>query len=126
MARVLGPLGVDLGLMDFATEVPLYPLLWRMDCHLTASLSTVVTEAAALGLPSVACGPEAPDFFQREMASGLLTVATTGSAVREGIQRALDGKRPVAFESPKALAAMRRLLAGDITTSRLDYPSRHA
>jgi hypothetical protein len=125
-ARVLGPLGVDLGLMEFATEVPLYALLWRMDCHLTASLSTVVTEAAALGLPSVACGPEAPDFFQREMASGLLAVATTGAEIREGIQRALDGKRSVAFEPPKALAAMRWLLAGDLTTAPPDHPARHA
>jgi hypothetical protein len=60
------------------------------------------------------------------MASGLLAVATTGAEIREGIQRALDGKRSVAFEPPKALAAMRWLLAGDLTTAPPDHPARHA
>jgi glycosyltransferase involved in cell wall biosynthesis len=100
--------------MELATEVPLYALLRRMDCHLTASRSTVVTEAAALGLPSVACGSEAPDFYQAEMAAGLLAVATTGAEIGEALRRALGTRRPVSIEPPKGLAAMRRLLEGDV------------
>jgi hypothetical protein len=122
-ARVLGPLGVDLGLMELATEMPLHALLWRMDCHLTASRSTVVTEAAALGLPSVACGPEAPDFYQAEMAAGLLAVATTGAAIQQALQWALGRRRPVSFEPPKGLTAMRRLLAGELTEGKTERPA---
>jgi hypothetical protein len=112
--RILGPLGVDLGLMEFATEVPLHALLRSMDCHLSAGLSTVVTEAAGQGVPSVACGREAPDFYRAEMAAGMLLVATTGSEILAALHRALSvGRIPVMAEGPRALATMRRLLAGD-------------
>jgi hypothetical protein len=125
-ARVLGPLGADLGLMDFATEVPLHALLWRMDCHLTATLSTVVAEAAALGLLSVACSPEAADFYHEEMAAGLMAVATTGAEIQQALHWALAGRRPVSFEPPKAPAAMRLLLAGELPTPQSGHPARPA
>lgn len=113
--QVLAPLGVDLGLMEFATEIPLYALLRQMDCHLSVGLSTVVTEAAALGLPSIACGREAPDFYQVETAAGLLLVATTPSDILESLRRVLsEGRRPVEPHRPRAPGAMRKLLEGDL------------
>jgi hypothetical protein len=114
--RILGPLGVDLGLLDFATEMPLHALLLQMDGHLSASLSTVIIEAAALGVPSVACGREAPDYYPAEMAAGMLLVATTPPEVLAALHRVLEaGRRRVEPEHPKAPAAMERLLAGDFT-----------
>ncbi len=114
--RILSPLGVDPGLLEFATEVPLHALLRQMDGHLSVSLSTVVTEAASLGVPSIACGSEAPEFYPAEMASGMLLVATTPSEILAALHRVLAaGRRPVMAEPPKAPAAMRRLLAGDLT-----------
>ncbi len=116
--RILRPLGVDLELLEFATEAPLHALLRQMDGHLSVSLSTVVTEAAALGVASIACGSEAPDFYPAEMASGMLLVATTTSEILAALHRVLDsGRKPVTAEPPRAPAAMRRLLAGDLTAA---------
>lgn len=118
--RILGPLGVDLGLLEFATEVPLHALLRRMDCHLSAGLSTVVAEAAAHGVSSIACGREAPDFYRAEMAAGMLLVATTPSEVLAALHRVLGaGRRPVMIERPRAPAAMQRLIAGDFTAGTI-------
>jgi hypothetical protein len=113
--RVLGPLGIDLELMKFATEVPLHALLRQMDCHLSVGLSTVVTEAAAHGIPSIACGREAPDFFRAEVETGMLLVATAVSDILDALRRLLgEGRRPGTAEQPRARAAMRRLLDGDL------------
>ena len=115
--RVLGSLGVDSELLDFATEVPLHALLRRMDCHLSVGLSTVVTEAASHGVPSIACGREAPDFYRAEMREGMLLVATESSEILEALHRLLEqGRRPVTLEPARAPATMRRLLDGDLAT----------
>jgi hypothetical protein len=114
--RILGPLGVHAGLLELATELPLHSLLRHMDGHLSVSLSTVVTEAAAHGVPSIACGREAPDFYREEMTAGLLLVAMTPSEILAGLRQVLDGgRRPVPAERPRAAAAMKRLLAGNLT-----------
>jgi hypothetical protein len=114
--RVLAPLGLDPGLLDFATEVPLHALLRRMDCHLSVGLSTVISEAAAQGVRSVACGPEAPDFFRAEVANGMLLVAAAPSEILESLHRLLAAeRRAVRAEAPRAVAAMRSLLDGDFT-----------
>jgi hypothetical protein len=113
--RILGPLGVDLGLLEFATELPLHPLLRQMDGHLSVSLSTVVTEAAAHGVPSIACGREAPDFYGAEMAAGLLLVATAPAEILAALHRLVSvGRRTVLPGPPRAPAAMQRLLAGNL------------
>jgi hypothetical protein len=118
--RVLRPLGVDLELLEFATEVPLHALLRQMDGHLSVNLSTVVTEAASLGVASIACGPEAPEFYPAEIAAGMLLVATTPSEVLAALHRVVDaGRRQVAAERPRAPAAMRRLLSGDLTADAI-------
>ena len=109
--QVLGPLGVSLDLMEFATEAPLHGLLRHMDCHLSAGLSTVITEAAAQGVPSVACGVEAPDFYHAETAAGMLLVAATPAEILAGLERLLAmGRKPVVAEPPRGPATMERLL----------------
>ena len=114
--RILGPLGVDLGLLEFATEVPLHALLRQMDGHFTVGHSTVVTEAAAHGVPSVACGREAADHYRAEMAAGMLLIATTPAEVLAALHLILDAaRRPVMAERPRAAAAMQRLLDGDLS-----------
>lgn len=111
--RLLGPLKVDLDLMDFATEAPLHALLGRMDSHLTVSLSTVVSEAAAQGVPSVARGKEAPKFFRDEMSEGLLVVADTPAEILAALQNfQTQGRRAVSRRKPQAPATLQRLLHG--------------
>jgi hypothetical protein len=113
--RVLGALGVDLGLMEFATEVPLHGLLRHMDCHLSAGLSTVVTEAAAHGVPSIAFGAEAPDFYEAETAAGMLLVARTSPEILAALHHFLkEGRRKVAKVPARAPGVMQRLLSGTI------------
>ncbi len=125
--RLLGPLGVDLGLLDFATEVPLHALLARMDGHLTVSLSTVVTEAAAHGIPSIACGKEAPDFFRDEMEAGMLVVAETATEILAALRHFLpQGRRPVRPRPPRAPDTIRRLLSGDFAPHSPAPPLRPA
>lgn len=113
--RVLAPIGVDPRLMEFATEAPLHALLRRIDCHLSVGLSTVITEAAAHGVPSLACSEEASDFFREEAATGMLLVAGAASDILPGLRQLLaEGRRPVMAEPPRARALMRRLLNGDL------------
>jgi len=114
-ARLLGRFGGDPSLMEFATEMPLHALLRCLDCHLTVSLSTVVSEAAAHGLPSVACGREAADFFGEEISAGMLVVAETSADILAALQRLLVvGRRPVDAGPVRAPATLRRLLDGDL------------
>jgi hypothetical protein len=111
--RVLAAFGVDPSLLDFATEVPLHALLRQMDAHLTASLSTVVSEAAAFGVASVACGSEASDFYGAEVAAGMLTIATTPTDIVAALRGAVGARRPPNVTPPRAPEAMARLVAGD-------------
>ncbi|MDQ2671892.1 MAG: hypothetical protein M3Y38_03605 [Actinomycetota bacterium] len=110
--RALLQVNGDPELLDFATEAPLYALLPHMDCHLSVALSTVLREAAAQGLPSVACGVEAAVFYPQEVASGLLLVAA-GDGLVPALRQALDrGRRSATLEPPSAPRAMTRLLSG--------------
>jgi hypothetical protein len=112
-AALLGRIGGDPSLMEFATEMPLHALLRSLDCHLTVSLSTVVSEAAAHGLPSVACGREAADFFGEEMSTGMLVVAETSADILAALQSLLVlGRRPVEPRPFRAPATLQRLLSG--------------
>lgn len=86
---VLRSIGQDPSRMRWATEVPLYALLPLMNCHVTVGLSTVVREAAALGVPSVACMSEAADFYAPEIAHGLARVALTTTAMISAIETSL-------------------------------------
>jgi hypothetical protein len=112
--RALREAGGDPELLDFATEVPLHALLPHMDAHLSVALSTVVSEAALHGVPSVACGGEAPDFYGAELAAGLLLVAR-GSALPEALQTALRrARRPGPAAAERAAAAIGRLLSAEL------------
>jgi hypothetical protein len=113
--RVLDALGVDLELTEFATEVPLHGLLRHVDCHLSAGLSTVVTEAAGHGVPSIAFGAEAPDFYEAETAAGMLLVARTSPEILAALHHFLkEGRREMVELAARAPGVMERLLAGTI------------
>ena len=117
--RVLGALGIDLDLMEFATEVPLHAVLRHMDCHLTVGLSTVITQAAAVGVPSIACGHEAGQLYRAEADAGLLYVAPEGAGAGEALHQILGAtsvSKPTGVPTPgwaprrTPLDEMRRLL----------------
>jgi hypothetical protein len=94
-----------------------------MDCHLSVSLSTVISEAAAFGVPSVAIGREAPDFYRAELSTGMLAAATTGPEVLEAIRRQLQrGRSGPAQKGFRALETMRRLLQGRLPPAQLESP----
>jgi hypothetical protein len=113
--RLLAPAGVDLTHLRFATEVPLHALLRRVDGHLSVGLSTVITEAAAHGVPSIASSLEAADFFPDEAAAGMLVLATTSSEVLTQLQTLMTGGRRRASVPPaRARVTMQRLLSGDL------------
>jgi hypothetical protein len=112
--RVLAPLGVEVGSIEFATETPLHALLRRMDAHLSVGQSTVVAEAAMHGVPSVATSPGAVNAYRAEVAAGLLQTGTTATEMAAALERMLSaGRRQPAPERPRAPAAMRQLLEGD-------------
>lgn len=112
--RVLGPGGLGPEHLAFATETPLPALLRRMDAHVTVGLSTVIAQAARMGVPSIACASEAADFYPSELAQGMLEIATTPADVREALLRLLArGRGPVSTEPPRALDTMRRLVRGE-------------
>jgi hypothetical protein len=114
-ARLLETVGGDRGLLEFATEAPLHALLGSLDCHLTVSLSTVVAEAAAHGMRSVACAPEAADFFREELAAGMLAVALTPPEIVAAVRGMLArGRAAVEREPFRAPALLRRLLEGTV------------
>jgi hypothetical protein len=125
-ARLLGRSSGDLALMEFATEMPLHALLRCLDCHLTVSLSTVISEAAAHGLSSVACASEATDFFREEMSAGMLVVAGTSADILAGLQHLLVlGRRPVDPGNFRAPATLQRLLEGALAPASLAATLAH-
>ena len=68
-----------LGLLDFvnvqeATSLPLFTLLAQTRVHIT-QWSTVIWEAAAFGVPSIAVHPTGKDLFQDELPQDLLYYA---------------------------------------------------
>ena len=114
--RLLGPLGLDLRLVEFATETPLHALLRRMDAHLSVGQSTVVAEAAVHGVPSVATSPGAAEAYRAEAAAGLLLTAATADDLLAALRRLLSaGRLPAEPERPRAGDAMQRLLEGDLS-----------
>jgi hypothetical protein len=117
--RLLAPLGVDVALLEFATETPLHALLRQMDAHFSVGHSTVVSEAAMQGVPSVASSPQAAHYYRAEMDSGMLLMASTPVEIVGALQRILAmGRRPAVAEHPRAVGALQRLLAGDLPTPR--------
>ena len=77
----------------FTTETPL-PALWRhVDAHLTVNWSTMVADAAAEGVASVACTERALEFFPDEARRGMLRIATTPSAIVEQLNRQIHARR---------------------------------
>lgn len=92
--RVRRPVAVDLlrsgGFramdLDDVSQLPLHGLLRHMDVHLTISLSSVILEADAFGVPSIACDPEAAKLFSTQLSTGMLRLAQSPSEVTEAIR----------------------------------------
>jgi hypothetical protein len=104
---VVESLGGDADLMDFATEVPLFALLQVMDAHVTVGSSTVVQQAAAIGVPSVGCTPAVADLFAAEIARDMLRVATTTDALLLALGELVTRPRRPSLEGrPDGDAAM--------------------
>ena len=94
----------------FASEAPLPALLRHVDAHLTVTWSTVVKDASAEGVPSVACSGQAAESFPEELQSGMLVIAGT----RDGILAALTTqlgrrRRPPKQNGDRATEAVRFL-----------------
>jgi hypothetical protein len=97
--------------LDAVAQLPLHGLLRHMDVHLTISLSSVILEAEAFGVPSIACDPEAAEFYSPQLATGMLRVARTPSEVTEAV-RELAGLRRTRHspQRPGPTEALRSLL----------------
>jgi hypothetical protein len=110
--QILKAAGQDPMLLEVATETPLHALLRHMDAHVSVALSTVVLEAAAFGVPSVACGLEARDFYADQIASGMLVVTSGGPDLLNELVRLLNRPQtPPRFEPPTAQRALAHILA---------------
>jgi hypothetical protein len=109
--QALAALGLRLELLDWATAYPLPALLRQMDCHVTMGLSTVVSEAAALGVRSVACDSGAADLYPVEFAQGTLRIAGTAEELTSGVRDCLAaGALPIGPEGADPARAMDELL----------------
>jgi hypothetical protein len=105
-------LGLDTALMDYASGLPLHALLRHMDAHVTVGLSSVVAEAADAGVPSVACLPEAAEFYAGEVARGRLRVGCTGGEILAALEESFRESRSALSEArPQADAALEQVLA---------------
>ncbi|HXI13975.1 MAG TPA: hypothetical protein VNM92_15225 [Thermoanaerobaculia bacterium] len=78
--QVLRQLGYSRSLTDYTTRLPLFLLLRHMDCQIVVNISTVIRQAAAMGVPSIACGDvdQARQFYNTEVSEGLLATANSG------------------------------------------------
>lgn len=122
--NVLRPFRIRENRIDVATSAPLPGILRQMDAQVVIGPSTVIMQAAQLGIPSIVVGTgalEAPRFFPNEAESGSLTIAESGSELLEGIRRSARGT-PIAGNSgvDRARSTMRWLLDGE-TARRYEY-----
>jgi hypothetical protein len=104
--------------LDFATRLPLHPLLQALDLHVTASWSTVVLDAEAVGLRSVACQRTAIELFQPQLASGVLQVAEQADRIVAAAGRQLAAGRTAGLgahrRSPDAMVQLLQLRERDL------------
>ncbi len=96
----------------WVSGLPLHAMLRHVDLHVTVSWSSVVREAAAFGVRSVACAEPAAELFSGEVARGDLIVAVSADAIARAMEAQVG--RPAVGRSPvtvRAAAVMRQLVA---------------
>lgn len=107
----LAALGIREEDVAFVTDAPLPALLSTMDVHLSVGSSTVIAQAARLGLRSIACGGEAGSFFATEISSGMARTAASGPDIIEGVRWALAEGRAQPAPLPDPVTGMAEVLA---------------
>jgi hypothetical protein len=110
LVRATGATAADVA---YASELPLFAILRQVDVHVTATWSTVVRDAAALGVPSVGCTPEARELFATEVAHGALRVASSPDELLAAIEEQRHRRLPTERAAPRSRGAMQRVLAGE-------------
>lgn len=110
--RILRAAGIRCAPIALTSAWPLHALLRHVDVHVTGCWSTVVIEAEDFGVSSVACTERAGEVFPRQVADGVLRVATTAADVIAALaaQPGNHGGRPTTGRADPA-RAMRELLS---------------
>lgn len=109
--NTLASVGQEETRMQWATEVPLHALLQFMDCHVTVGFSTVVQDAAAVGVPSIGCSLAGADFYAAEVGRGIMRIALTADELTEGLEAFLVQRKQLPSGTrPDPDAAMGQVL----------------
>jgi hypothetical protein len=98
-----------------ASSVPLHALLSHVDVHVTACWSSVIGEAAAAGISSVACHERADEVFPDLAADGRLVVSRSADAILKAVEAQAKRRSTVVRStgSPSvSVAAMNHVLHG--------------
>jgi hypothetical protein len=111
--------------LAYVAQLPLFAVLRAVDVHVTATWSTVVKDAAAVGVPSVAGAAAAGELFADEVAAGVLALASTPAELTAAIdrQRLVHVRVPPSAGS-RAEQALKRILTGARPGSPVRRPSR--
>jgi len=92
-------------------EMPLFGILRHVDCHVTVNISSVILEAEDFGVPSVACGPMATEYYPEQIKRGSLKVAFETEEILDAIKsQLLNHTNVIRRPRPKPKDAMLRLL----------------
>jgi hypothetical protein len=73
--------------------MPLFGILRQIDCHITVNISSVILEAEDFGVPSVACGPMAIEYYPEQIRRETLRVALETDEILAAVKSQLL-KRP--------------------------------
>jgi hypothetical protein len=106
-AAARGPARVE---VRASTELPLFALLDRADVLVTRA-SSVVIDAAAVGVPCVIVDPIGAELYAEEVAAGRARVARDGAVVAAVADAVAEGRRPgiVGVSPEPALRAVAEL-----------------
>ena len=92
-------------------EMPLFGILRHVDCHVTVNISSVILEAEDFGVPSVACGLAATEYYSEQIQRGSLSVALKTDEILDAVKsRLLNRSRVRGRPHPRPRDAILRLL----------------
>jgi hypothetical protein len=97
----------------WVAELPLHGILRHVDAHLTTAWSSVVLDASAFNVRSMACSPEASAVYPAEIASGMLRIVESSADMLSAMETM---PRPEAIytaqqAAPTCIAVMQDLLS---------------